>query len=186
MNTSPGVRTLLIVEDDAVYRERLAVSFRRRGYNIRAADSLDEVKRLSHRQDWDAAVVDLRLGCENGLDVVHFLRSRTPGIRVLVLTGYGSIVTAVEAMKRGAIHYLTKPADALQIERKLYPEAPESNGGRSADSPMFQTPSLDHVEWEHIQRILSETGGNISETARRLGIERRTLQRKLQKFAPPS
>ena len=119
---------------------------------------------------------------ESGLEVARTLRERLPEIRILILTGYGSITTAVDAMRLGAVDYLSKPADTGQIEVALF-AGPSMAVQAESDAPV---PSLERVEWEHLQRVLRDCGGNISATARKLGIERRTLQRKLQKYPPVS
>jgi len=172
------LRTLLIVDDDETFRERLAVSFRRRGYSVSTAANVPEARSLILHCLPDLAVVDLKMPGENGLQLVKELRSKSADILVLVLTGYGSIATAVEAMRLGAIDYLTKPVDASQIEEKF----PGFSATNSQEPPAV--PSLDMVEWEHLQRVLHDCHGNISAAARTLGIERRTLQRKLQKHPP--
>lgn len=180
MNYPP--RRILVVEDDAVFLERLASSLRRRGHEVMTASSLDAVMELLPRFSPECAVVDLRLEGESGLVVARSLRDRLPQIRILILTGYGSIATAVDAMRLGAVDYLPKPADTDQIEAALFaPGTPMEES--SHDAPV---PSLDRVEWEHMQRVLRDCCGNISATARKLGIERRTLQRKLAKYPPDS
>jgi two-component system response regulator RegA len=123
------------------------------------------------------AVVDLKMPGGSGLDVLRELRRQDPSTRVLMLTGYGSIATAVEAVREGAVGYLPKPADADEILAALH-------GTNTAKEKGIETPSLARAEWEHIQRVLTDCGGNISEAARRLGIHRRSLQRKLHKYPP--
>ncbi len=171
-------QTLLLVDDDDTFRERLAVSFRRRGYGVFTASNVPEARTVIMNQLPDLAVIDLKMPGENGLQLVRELHDLSPDIRVLVLTGYGSIATAVEAMRLGAIDYLTKPADAAQIEEKML-----GNSALEHKEPP-SIPSLDMVEWNHLQRVIHDCGGNISAAARTLGIERRTLQRKLQKYPP--
>ncbi len=173
-------RKLLLVEDDAVFLDRLASSLRRRGHEVMTASTLDEVSAVLARFSPDCAVVDLRLDGESGLDVVRLLRENSAPIRILVLTGYGSIATAVDAMRLGAVNYLSKPADTDQIEAALFGQPDAS----AVPEPETSVPSLDRVEWEHMQRVLHDNDGNISATARKLGIERRTLQRKLSKYPP--
>lgn len=180
MSPSPDKR-ILVVDDDGTFRERLASSLRRRGHEVRAAAGRDDALAALDTFHPDCAVVDLRLENESGLNVARDLNERIPGIRVLVLTGYGSIATAVDAMRLGAVNYLSKPADADEILAALFGNddpAPEPSPQEN------RVPSLDRVEWEHMQRVLHDSGGNISEAARRLGIERRTLQRKLRKYPP--
>lgn len=173
---------ILVVDDDPVFLDRLAASLRRRGHEVVTAERLDEVVELLPGFVPDCAVIDLRLERESGLEVAEALREHLPEVRILILTGYGSITTAVDAMRLGAVDYLSKPADTDQIETALF-------SGRKVDLPTgseASVPSLERVEWEHMQRVLRDSGGNISATARKLGIERRTLQRKLQKYPPNS
>lgn len=123
-------------------------------------------------------LLDLRVGNENGLGLISTLRDIDPETRIVVLTGYGSVATAVEAVRRGAVHYLTKPADAEEILAAFE----RSADGQAGPSAPLQPMTLDRVEWEHINRVLMECGGNVSEAARLLGLHRRTLQRKLSKY----
>jgi len=176
------MHALLIIDDDEAFGRRLARSFERRGH---AASWFRDAKTALGAFDarrFDSAVVDLRLEDESGIEVVGKLRSRNPALRIVMITGYGSIATAKEALRLGAIDYLTKPTDAVEIEQALWGRPPLEVVGGSADAATV--PSLKRVEWEHLQRVLADTGGNISEAARRLGIERRTLQRKLSKYPP--
>jgi len=175
-------KRILVVEDDAVFLERLASSLRRRGHEVMTASGLHEVTALLPRFSPECAVIDLRLEGESGLEVARTLCQCLPQIRILILTGYGSIASAVDAMRLGAVDYLSKPADTNQIEAALF-----SDGVPAGDAgPEIPVPSLDRVEWEHMQRVLRDCGGNISAAARMLGIERRSLQRKLQKYPPES
>lgn len=178
-----SAKRILVVEDDEVFLERLASSLRRRGHEVMTATSLDEVTSLFLRFDPDCAIIDLRLDGESGLKAMRIMREHRPEIRVLILTGYGSIATAVDAMRLGAVDYLSKPADTNQIEAALFAECKTQD---AATGPETAVPSLERVEWEHMQRVLQDCEGNISATARKLGIERRTLQRKLQKYPPVS
>jgi two-component system response regulator RegA len=165
-------RTLLIVEDDDRLRERLTQAMRERGYDaFGVADHVAAVER-ARQESPELALVDLRLPGQTGLEVIRDLRALDPSTVVVVLTGYGSIATAVEATKLGAASYLTKPADADQIVAAF-------SGVQPAESD--DAPSLARVEWEHIQRVLADCGGNVSRAARILGIHRRSLQRKLSK-----
>lgn len=170
--------TLLVVEDDDVLRERLVRALSDRGFAARGAASVAQALELAAEAP-EYAVVDLRIGCESGLDVLRTLLERDPATRVVMLTGYGSIATAVEAMRLGAIHYLTKPADAEQIVAALQ-QTPETQALLGSREP----PTLARVEWEHINHVLVSVSGNISEAARRLGLHRRSLQRKLAKYPP--
>lgn len=178
MKTFPPKR-ILVVDDDEVFRDRLAASLRRRGHEVLTAAGLEDATRMFSGFAPDCAVIDLRLERESGLVVARALRDLLPEIRILVLTGYGSIATAVDAMRLGAVDYLSKPADTNQIEAALFAERVAA-----APAPEAPVPSLERVEWEHMQRVLRDCGGSISATARKLGIERRTLQRKLQKYPP--
>lgn len=182
MKKHPAKR-ILVVDDDEVFRERLAASLRRRGHEVLTAAGLAETMDILPVFHPDCAVIDLRLDGESGLVVARALREALPDAKVLVLTGYGSIATAVDAMRLGAVDYLSKPADTDQIEAALFGVAPETDAVTESAGPV---PSLERVEWEHMQRVLRDCGGNISATARMLGIERRTLQRKLQKYPPES
>ncbi len=170
-------RQLLIVEDDAAFARTLYRSFERRGYQVVRAASLAEVQALlsSHRPGF--AVVDLKLsGGASGLACVQYLHEQDPDMVIVVLTGYASIATAVEAIKLGARHYLAKPANTDDIEAAF--------GRAQGDADVELTAratSLKTLEWERIHETLADTGFNISETARRLGLHRRTLSRKLEK-----
>lgn len=176
-------KRILVVDDDATFRDRFASSLRRRGHQVMATSTREETLNLLGSFSPECAVIDLRLEGESGLHIARDLHDYDPEIRILILTGYGSVATAVDAMRLGAVDYLAKPADTDQIEAALFTtgSVPEPR----PESPT-QVPSLDRVEWEHMQRVLHDCGGNISETARRLGIERRSLQRKLYKFPPQS
>jgi two-component system response regulator RegA len=173
-------RTLLIVDDDAPLCQRLARAMERRGFAVSTADSVAEGVAAATAHPPAFAVVDLRLGDGSGLDVVAALRGARPGARIVVLTGYGNIATAVAAVKAGALDYLPKPADADAVERALL--AREGATPEPPEDPM----SADRVRWEHIQRIFELCDRNVSETARRLKMHRRTLQRILSKHAPRS
>jgi two-component system response regulator RegA len=178
---SAGERTaMLIVDDDEIFRERLARAFRERGYEVWTAANYTEAMALAEREAPDLAVVDLRMPGRSGLELTRDLHDLDPTIRILVLTGYGSIATAIEAMRVGAAYYVSKPADADDILAAFArAEAPPLEPG-----PEYMAPSLARAEWEHINRVLADCGGNISEAARRLGIHRRSLQRKLRKYPP--
>jgi len=173
-----GDRTLLVVDDDAPLCQRLARAMERRGFVVSTADGVASGVAAATAQPPAFAVVDLRLGDGSGLDVVSALRGARPGARIVVLTGYGNIATAVAAVKAGALDYLPKPADADAVERALLAE--EGATPEPPEDPM----SADRVRWEHIQRIFELCDRNVSETARRLKMHRRTLQRILSKHAP--
>ncbi len=171
-------RSLLIVDDDAPLCQRLARAMERRGFVVTTADGVASGVAAATAHPPAFAVVDLRLGDGSGLDIVSALRERRPGARIVVLTGYGNIATAVAAVKAGALDYLPKPADADAVERALL--AREGETPEPPEDPM----SADRVRWEHIQRIFELCERNVSETARRLKMHRRTLQRILSKHAP--
>ncbi|MED5618753.1 response regulator transcription factor [Ideonella sp. BN130291] len=170
-------RQLLIVEDDDTFARTLARSFERRGYEVLRASSLEEVKALLRTYQPGYAVVDLKLaGGASGLACVHDLHTHDPQMLIVVLTGYASIATAVEAIKLGARHYLAKPANTDDIEAAFA----RAQGDVEVELTE-RTTSIKTLEWERIHETLAETGFNISETARRLGMHRRTLARKLEK-----
>jgi two-component system response regulator RegA len=170
------VRRLLVVEDDDVLRARLARAFRERGFEVREAADAASATRAAHSEPPSHALVDLRLPDASGLEVVRALIDVDRATAVVVLTGYGSIATALEAVRLGARHYLTKPAD---VEEILSAFAREQLGSAH---PPDAAPTLARVEWEHINRVLADCGGNVSQASRVLGIHRRSLQRKLAKF----
>jgi len=171
-------RSLLIVEDDKAFLERLARAMEARGFIVRTSDSVADGLAQISRAAPAFAVVDLRLADGNGLDVVSALKRQRPDARAIVLTGYGNIATAVTAVKLGAVDYLAKPADADDVVNALL-----ATGSAKTEPP--QNPmSADRVRWEHIQRIYEMCNRNVSETARRLNMHRRTLQRILAKRAP--
>jgi two-component system, response regulator RegA len=171
-------RSLLIVEDDKPFLERLARAMETRGFTVTVCDSVAEGLAQIGRAAPAFAVVDLRLGDGNGLDVVSALKRRRPEARAIILTGYGNIATAVTAVKMGAVDYLAKPADADDVVAALLAI------GNQKSEPPSNPMSADRVRWEHIQRIYEMCNRNVSETARRLNMHRRTLQRILAKRAP--
>ena len=181
MASSPGGPSLLIVDDDPVFRERLSRAFRARGYEVRVADGFESAAALAHEESPEVALVDLRMPGRSGLELVRELHAVDPATKIIVLTGYGSIATAIEAMRLGAAYYLSKPADADDVLAALARSAAPPLESSPAD---YMAPSLARAEWEHINRVLADCGGNISAAARRLGIHRRSLQRKLQKYPP--
>jgi len=179
-------RSLLLVDDDEVFRGRLARAFRERGWEVSEAADLAGAMRAAEDETPEFVVVDLRLPDGSGLEVVRRLKALDTTSTIVVLTGYGSIATALDALRLGAAHYLTKPADVGQLiagfaRAGLSPE----EVAVAAPDPTSDTPSLARVEWEHINRVLSDSGGNVSEAARRLGLHRRSLQRKLAKYPVP-
>jgi two-component system response regulator RegA len=171
---------LLLVDDDDVFRDRLAKALRQRNITVHTAAHAEAAEALMHVHTFTMAVIDLRMPKGSGLDVVQALAARQPAVRIVMLTGYGSIATAVEATRLGATAYLPKPADADDILRALASPPHPHTAPVLADS----TPSLARVEWEHINRVLADCDNNLSEAARRLGIHRRSLQRKIQKYPP--
>jgi two-component system response regulator RegA len=173
-----GAPSLLIVDDDKPFLQRLARAMEQRGFTVETAESVAEGKTKVDAAPPAYAVVDMRLEDGNGLDVVEVLRDRRPDSHVIVLTGYGNIATAVTAVKLGAIDYLAKPADADEVYAALTRQAGEK--ASPPENPM----SADRVRWEHIQRVYELCDRNVSETARRLNMHRRTLQRILAKRAP--
>jgi len=176
--TMPSDRSLLIVEDDKSFLQRLARAMETRGFNVTTAESVADGLQQVEKMSPAFAVVDMRLGDGTGLDVISALKRRRQDARGIVLTGYGNIATAVTAVKLGAVDYLSKPADADDVVAALL-----AIDGKKADPP--ENPmSADRVRWEHIQRIYELCGRNVSETARRLNMHRRTLQRILAKRAP--
>ena len=178
INASPDDRSLLIVEDDKLFLQRLARAMESRGFTVQTAESVSEGLRHVAASVPAYAVVDMRLGDGNGLDVISALKKRRPEARGIVLTGYGNIATAVTAVKLGAVDYLSKPVDADEVVAALL--ATEDKKAVPPENPM----SADRVRWEHIQRIYELCERNVSETARRLNMHRRTLQRILAKRAP--
>lgn len=171
-------RTLLLVDDDEAFLKRLGKAMERRGFEVEMAASVAEGRAMVASRPPAYAVVDLRLEDGNGLDVVEALHERRPDSRVVVLTGYGAIATAVAAVKMGAIDYLSKPADATDVTNALL--ARKTELPPPPENPM----SADRVRWEHIQRVYELCDRNVSETARRLSMHRRTLQRILAKRSP--
>ncbi|MBM3570744.1 MAG: ActR/PrrA/RegA family redox response regulator transcription factor [Alphaproteobacteria bacterium] len=173
-----GERSLLLVDDDVPLLQRLASAMQKRGFDVRTADSVAQGLSAAKSAPPAYAVVDLRLADGSGLDVVSALRTARPDMRIIMLTGYGNIATAVAAVKAGAVDYLPKPADADAIEGALLAR------GDTMPPPPENPMSADRVRWEHIQRVYEQCDRNLSETARRLRMHRRTLQRILKKHAP--
>jgi two-component system response regulator RegA len=171
-------KSLLLVDDDEQFVKRLARAMEKRGFEVETAESVTEGRAIAMARPPAYAVVDLRLEDGNGLDVVEAIRERRPDSRVVVLTGYGAIATAVAAVKIGATDYLSKPADANDVTAALL--ATEDTLPPPPENPM----SADRVRWEHIQRVYELCDRNVSETARRLNMHRRTLQRILAKRSP--
>lgn len=171
--------SLFVVDDDARFRERLAKALTDRGYEVTAFASGEEAVAGARLDSPELAVVDLRMPGMSGLELVRALKAEDEATRIVVLTGYGSIATALEAVRLGAVHYLTKPAEVDEIIAAF------SRDERPPDTALAleeEPPTLARVEWEHIERVLADSGGNISVAAKKLGLHRRSLQRKLSKF----
>lgn len=181
MQPSEDLPLVLVVDDDEVFRVRLCRAFRQRDWEAVAAQDAEEGLKAARERSPDLVLVDLRMPGKGGLDVVQEMREMDSSMTIIVLTGYGSIPTAISAMKKGADHYLSKPADADQVLA-----AYEALRSASSDGPKAPetVPTLARVEWEHMQRVISDCDGNISQAARLLGIHRRSLQRKLSKYPP--
>jgi len=170
-------RTLLLVDDDDRFRQRLARAFESRGFQVRAASGEAEALSLARDESPELALVDLKMPNGSGLVLVRELKAIDPATNVVVLTGYGSIATAIEAVKLGATHYLSKPADVDDILAAFA----RAEGDAELAEGDVEPASLARVEWEHIQRVLQDCGGNVSVAAKKLGLHRRSLQRKLFK-----
>ena len=168
--------SLLLVDDDATFCQVLSAALERRGFSVHVAHNVTEGFTAAESDSPEYAIVDLKMPGPSGLELVKKLKDLDTHTRIVVLTGYASVATAVEAIKLGAIHYLAKPADADEIVAAF-----QRDSGNAALAVDTKPLPLSRLEWEHIQKVLTECGGNISETARRLGMHRRTLQRKLAK-----
>ena len=175
------MKRILLVDDDDILREQMSRALQRRGYACADVSHGEAAISYVQHHDIDAAVIDLRMPGISGLETVAALHARQPAARLIVLTGYGSIATALEAVRLGAADYLTKPVNADQVAHAIEGK-PVSTSISSAEEEAV--PSLDMVEWEHIQRVMTDCGGNISKAAQVLGLHRRSLQRKLNRYAP--
>jgi two-component system response regulator RegA len=173
---------ILLVDDEETFRKRLAQAFKRRGFTVHEAADFDSAVAVLRDTDPEMALIDLRMPGRSGLELVAEAKRMRPEISIVVLTGYGSIATASQAIKLGALNYLPKPADVDEILRAF---ADDDGLAIAIGQEELTPPTLARVEWEHIQRVLTDCDGNISEAARKLNIHRRSLQRKLFKFAPP-
>ena len=173
--------SILLVDDEEHFRDRLARAITNRGYTVFQAEDVDEALEQikAHRPDW--VLVDLKMPGKSGLDLIREAKKLLPQLKIVVLTGYGSIATATEAIKMGAHYYLPKPADVDDILGAFTRDSDSHDEDEPAD---FEVPSLARAEWEHIQRVLNDCDNNITAAAQKLGIHRRTLQRKLYKYAP--
>ena len=174
-------KSLLLVDDDDTLRSRLARAFVSRGLRVLQAANYDEAMEHLELESPTLAIIDLKMPGKTGLELLAALKKASPDTEVVILTGYGSIANAVEAMRAGAINYVTKPADADQILDAF--QLPDAAAGAYPDHDI-DTPSLAEAEWNHIQQVLADCDGNLTQAARRLDIPRRTLQRKLKKMAP--
>lgn len=174
-----GALSLLLVDDNKIFLNRLARSFQQRGFAVSTCSAVKEALTLLRTFTPHYAVVDLKLQDGNGMDIIRELRRVSPQTRALILTGYGNIASAVNAVKMGVVDYLAKPTDADSIYAALM-----NRGNNEAEAPAVKPMSVDRVRWEHIQRVYEMSGRNVSETARRLDMHRRTLQRILAKHAP--
>ncbi|MFM2124198.1 MAG: hypothetical protein RL328_649 [Acidobacteriota bacterium] len=175
-------KTVLVIDDDGVFRQRMCRALNDRGWDAAEAADAATAVRLATELSPDLAILDLRLGNDSGLDLVPELRHIDETTCIIMLTGYGSIPTAIAATRLGADHFLTKPADADQILAAY--DRINRDGAQTEPEPATSVPSLARVEWEHIQRVLADCGGNVSQAAKLLGLHRRSLQRKLYKDPP--
>lgn len=175
-------KTVLVVDDDEILRDRLARSFTRRGFEATSAGSHDEAVAIIESTTIDLAVIDLRMPGESGLVVLRDLMAAQPDALAVILSGYGSIATAIDAVRLGAVDFVQKPTDVDQL-LEAFARAMEVDPLVERD-PSYEPPSLARAEWEHIQRVLHDCGGNVTKAAKMLGLHRRTLQRKLQKYPP--
>ncbi len=177
MSADSGAPTLLVVDDDEAFRSALGGALEKRGFLVSLAAGPGPALDLAKERVFEYALVDVRMPGGSGIELVRALRATDEGTRIVVLTGYGTIANAVEAMRAGAYDYLTKPVNAAVCVRALL-------GVQGAVGTSEDVPSLDRVEWEYLNRVLADCGGNISEAARRLRMHRRSLQRKMSKMPP--
>ena len=182
-------RSIMLVDDDDVFRERLGRGLRELGFEVRTAKNVEEAIAEARRDPPEYAVVDLRMPGPSGLHFIEAMHAIEPATRMVMLTGWGSVPTAVDAIHKGAAHYLQKPVSIDKLLSVLVPDEPTKLGhadgaGADAAGDDPSLPSLARQEWEYIQRVLADCDDNISEAARRLGLHRRYLQRKLQKHPP--
>ncbi|MCU0713703.1 MAG: response regulator [Pirellula sp.] len=178
----PNYQSILLIDDSYVLRDRLAEAFTERGFRVEVAGTCDEGVMVFRNNPTELAVVDLRMPGRTGLTVIADLKAIKPDVKVLILSGFGSIATAIDAIRLGAVNFLPKPADADDILSAFKRGGSEVEVAESNEE--IPVPTLAQAEWEHIHRVLADCEQNISEAARRLGIHRRSLQRKLRKRAP--
>lgn len=176
------MQSIILVDDEDRFRERLARAFSNRGYLVFEAADVDHALEMIKSNNPDWALIDLRMPGKSGLDLIREAKEFLPFLKIVVLTGYGSIATATEAIKLGAHYYLPKPADVDDILNAF--ERDSDLPDDAYEQAEFEVPSLARAEWEHIQRVLNDCDNNITAAAQKLGIHRRTLQRKLYKYAP--
>lgn len=181
-NAEIQAKSIMLVDDNVVLRDRLALAFEERGFQVAVAGNYDEAVSVFTKKPTDLAVLDLRMPGKPGLTLLQALKQISPETKFLILSGFGSIATAIDAIRLGATNFLPKPADADDILHAF--ARGDSDIDLPEDDDDIPVPTLAQAEWEHIHRILADCGGNISEAARRLGIHRRSLQRKLRKRAP--
>jgi len=181
MNGVEQAYSILLVDDEEIFRKRLAMAFSRRGFTVHEAGDFASAVGVLEQSEPEMALIDLRIPGRSGIELLAEAKRLQPGIKIVVLTGYGSIATASQAIKLGALYYLPKPADVDEI---LLAFSQDDALSIRIDKQKLTPPTLARVEWEHIQRVLTDCDGNISEAARKLNIHRRSLQRKLFKFAP--
>jgi two-component system response regulator RegA len=181
MDATKEKPAVLAVDDDERFRARLCQALEKRGWEVWGAADAEQALRVAEEKSPDLILLDLRMPGDSGLSVLESLRELDANTKIIMLTGYGSIATALQAQKLGADHYLSKPADVDQI-MTAYQNLIQS--GVAESDPPETVPTLARVEWEHIQRILADCSGNISQAARLLGIHRRSLQRKLAQYPP--
>ena len=180
-STTVGATSILLVDDTFVLRERLSTAMEQRGFRVETAGDYEQAIEVFRKRPTELAVLDLRMPGKSGLELLRKLLDIAPDTRIIILSGFGSIPASIDAVRAGAVNFLSKPADADDIlSAFMRGDEPSVPDGAVA----FPAPSLARNEWEHIHRVLSDCGGNISEAARRLGIHRRSLQRKLRKRAP--
>jgi two-component system, response regulator RegA len=178
----PDFRSILLVDDSFVLRDRLAEAFQERGFRVAVAGTCDEAVEVFKLNPTDLAVVDLRMPGRTGLTLISDLKAVRQDVQILILSGFGSIATAIDAIRLGAVNFLPKPADADDILSAFMRGGTEVLAVTSDEE--IPVPTLAQAEWEHIHRVLADCSNNISEASRRLGIHRRSLQRKLRKRAP--
>ncbi len=179
-------KKLLIVDDDEAFCLAMSRVQKRAGFDVYTATNIEQATEIAHEQMMEYAVVDLKIAHQSGLELIALLLEINKNIRIVILTGYASIATAVEAIKLGAIQYLTKPADATEITTALIGDADSNYEDGKLGNTKVQIPdepmSVKRLEWEHLQKVLADHNGNVSATAKALDMHRRTLQRKLQKY----